>query len=104
MSWIHIEDLLRAVDLALEDETLEGPVNAVSPEPVTNREFTKCLGTVLRRPTLLPVPAFAANLLFGEMAEEMLLAGQRVNPRKLMQHGFDFRYPRLEQALRQELG
>jgi uncharacterized protein (TIGR01777 family) len=103
MSWIHIEDVVRVMQFAMRSDTISGPVNAVSPQPVTNREFTKTLGRVLHRPTFLCVPGFAAKMALGEMAEEMLLSGQRVVPRKLEERGFDFRYPELSQALRREL-
>jgi NAD dependent epimerase/dehydratase family enzyme len=75
-------------------------VNAVAPNPVTNREFTKTLGSVLHRPTILPMPAFAAKLAFGEMADDMLLGGARVEPRALSNARFEFRYPQLDAALR----
>lgn len=103
MSWIHIEDLVRVIEFAMRNDKLSGPVNAVSPQPVTNREFTKTLGRVLHRPTFLWVPGFAAKMALGEMAEEMLLSGQRVVPRELEERGFDFRYPELSQALLREL-
>jgi uncharacterized protein len=103
MSWIHIEDLIRVMEFAIRNEQVCGPVNAVSPQPVTNREFTKTLGRVLHRPTFFCVPGFAAKMALGEMAEEVLLSGQRVAPRELEERGFDFRYPELSQALRREL-
>jgi uncharacterized protein (TIGR01777 family) len=103
MSWIHIEDLIRVMEFAMHSDQMRGPVNAVSPHPVTNREFTKTLGGVLHRPTLFCVPAFAAKMVLGDMAEELLLSGQRVEPRELVERGFDFRYPELSQALRHEL-
>jgi uncharacterized protein len=103
MSWIHIEDLIRVMELAIRNDEVCGPVNAVSPQPVTNREFTKTLGRVLHRPTFFCVPGFAAKMVLGEMAEEVLLSGQRVAPRKLEECGFDFRYRELSQALRREL-
>ncbi|MEX2317088.1 MAG: TIGR01777 family oxidoreductase [Pirellulales bacterium] len=99
-SWIALDDLVAAIEFALANAALAGPVNAVAPEPVTNREFTKTLGRVLRRPTVLPMPAFAARLALGEMADEMLLAGVRVEPRVLRSAGFAFQHPRLEPALR----
>jgi uncharacterized protein (TIGR01777 family) len=99
-SWITLDDLVRAIQFALSAAALAGPVNAVAPEPVTNREFTKTLGRVLSRPTVFPMPAVAARLAFGEMADEMLLGGVRVVPRALASAGFTFRYPQLEQALR----
>ena len=104
MSWIAIDDLTGAVHHALTTESLRGPVNAVAPRPVTNREFTKTLGRVLGRPTLFPMPAFAARLAFGEMADELLLASARVEPAKLVTSGYRFRAPELEGALRRLLG
>ncbi|HZT83160.1 MAG TPA: DUF1731 domain-containing protein, partial [Gemmataceae bacterium] len=81
-----------------------GPVNGVTPNPVTNREFTKALGKVLWRPTVAPMPAFAARLAFGEMADELLLASTRVQPVRLLETGYLFRHPRIEDALRYLLG
>ena len=102
-SWIAIQDLVRAILFALENKSLAGPVNAVSPGPVTNREFTKTLGRVLGRPTIFPMPAFAARMALGEMADEMLLAGVRVEPTRLSDAGFSFEYPQLDRALSHEL-
>ena len=104
ISWIAIEDAMRVIRMALVAENLRGPANAVSPSPVTNREFTKALGHVLHRPTLFPLPAFAAKLVLGEMGKELLLASTRVSPRKLLEAGFEFRHPDLEGALRHVLG
>src|SRR5499427_6933157 len=92
ISWVAIEDAIQAVKLAIEDVSINGPLNVVSPNPVTNEEFTRTLGHVLNRPTALAMPAFAARLAFGEMADEMLLASQKVIPRKLLNAGFNFRY------------
>jgi len=100
MSWIALADVVGAIQHALAVESLRGPVNAVAPKPVTNREFTRALGRVLRRPTLLPMPAFAARLAFGEMADALLLASQRVEPAKLLASGYRFQFPELEDALR----
>lgn len=100
MSWIALDDLVAILVRALDDERLTGPVNGVSPQPVTNTEFTRTLGRVLWRPTLFPVPAFAARLLLGEMADALLLASTRVVPQKLNTLGFPFAYPTLEPALR----
>jgi len=100
MSWITLDDLVRAIQHAIETPELEGPVNALAPEPVTNRTFTKTLGRVLRRPTILPVPSFALKAAAGEMANEMLLVSVRAVPNKLTSTGFEFRHPDLEQALR----
>ena len=103
MSWISLTDTLRALHFALATETLTGAVNVVGPSPTTNAEFARELGHVLSRPVLAAVPAFAVRLMFGEMADEVLLAGQRVLPRALLEAGFEFVHPTLEQALRAEL-
>jgi uncharacterized protein (TIGR01777 family) len=100
LSWIALDDLVSAIRFALKTAALTGPVNAVAPQPVTNREFTKTLGKVLGRPTVIPMPAFAARLAFGEMADEMLLGGARVEPRALRGAGFEFQHSDLEAALR----
>lgn len=104
MSWVSIHDVVGVMRFAMETPALEGPVNVVSPNPVTNRTFTKTLGRILGRPTILPAPAFALRLALGEMADELLLASIRVEPRKLLDKGYPFRRPTLEGALRQELG
>ena len=79
---------------------ISGPVNVVSPNPVTNREFTKTLGRVLKRPTLCPIPAIAARAMFGEMADDLLLAGARIRPKRLLDSAYDFVDPDLEPTLR----
>ena len=99
-SWIALDDLAEAIHYALVNESLRGAVNAVSPNPVTNAEFTKTLGRALRRPTIFPAPRFAIKLLFGEMGREALLASFRVKPVKLTEAGFKYRFPDLETALR----
>jgi hypothetical protein len=99
-SWITVDDLLSLIQRALTDEAMHGPVNAVTPHPVTNAEFTQTLGRVLRRPAILPVPRFALEAFFGEMGREALLASFRVKPAKLMDAGFKFRFAELEPALR----
>jgi uncharacterized protein (TIGR01777 family) len=104
MSWITIDDVVGAVNHALRYEGLRGPVNTVAPNPVTNSEFTRLLGRVLSRPALLPLPAFAARLAFGEMADALLLASQRVEPVRLLETNYKFRYAELEGALRHLLG
>lgn len=104
MSWISIVDVVGAIQHALTTEALWGPVNAVAPHPVTNAEFTRTLGRILGRPTIFPMPGFAARLAFGEMADVLLLASQRVQPVKLQSSGFQFRHPELEGALRELLG
>jgi uncharacterized protein (TIGR01777 family) len=103
MSWIALDDVAGVIAHLLEKDSLSGPVNTVSPEPVTNREFTKALGEALSRPTLLPVPAFALRLAFGEMADVALLASQRVEPVRLKESGYRFKYPELKDALRHVL-
>ncbi len=100
MSWIELDDLVRTIEHVLLNGEIEGPVNAVSPMPVTNRVFTRTLGRVLGRPVILFVPSVALRLAFGEMAEETLLASARVKPERLVQSGFSFSYPELEGALR----
>jgi uncharacterized protein (TIGR01777 family) len=104
MSWVALDDVLGVIHYALSTETLHGPVNVVAPQPVTNQEFTRALGKVLGRPTLLPMPAFAARLAFGEMADALLLASTRVVPARLLAAGYAFRYPALADALRHLLG
>jgi len=104
ISWVSLEDSVNAILLAINDESIRGPLNVVSPNPVTNEEFTKTLGHVLNRPTALAMPAFAARLAFGEMADEMLLTSQRVMPKRLNAAGFQFSYPRLEEAFRAYVG
>jgi uncharacterized protein (TIGR01777 family) len=104
MSWIALDDVLGAIDHALNTEALQGPVNVVAPSAVTNREFTITLGKVLRRPTWLPLPAFAVRLMFGEMGDALLLASTRVAPARLVASGYTFQYPELEQALQHLLG
>ncbi|HSR87927.1 MAG TPA: DUF1731 domain-containing protein, partial [Pontiella sp.] len=79
---------------------IHGSLNLVSPNPVTNKEFTKTLGKVLKRPTILPMPAFAVHLLFGEMGDALLLSSTRVHPVKLLEAGYRFKHPALEDALR----
>ncbi|MDE2059567.1 MAG: TIGR01777 family oxidoreductase [candidate division NC10 bacterium] len=104
VSWITLDDVLGVVLHALTTETLQGPVNAVTPNPVTNREFTHTLGRVIGRFTIFPMPAAAAHLVFGQLADELLLASQRVQPTQLLATGYCFLYPDLEGALRHLLG
>ncbi|MFQ5807717.1 MAG: TIGR01777 family oxidoreductase, partial [Phycisphaerae bacterium] len=103
MSWITLDDLVRAIDFLLRAESVSGPVNAVTPNPVTNREFTRNLGRILRRPTIAPLPGFVVRALFGEMGQALLWEGNRVLPTRLEQARFSFLYPELESALRREL-
>ena len=104
MSWIALDDAIGAIHHALGQESVRGPVNAVAPAPVSNTDFTCTLARVLRRPALFPLPAFAARLLFGEMADALLLGGARVVPARLQAAGYGFRFPELEGALRHLLG
>ncbi len=104
VSWIAIDDLTRAISHAITTESLSGPVNAVSPNPVRNLEMTKALGNVLQRPTILSMPAFAVRLIFGEMGDALLLSSQRVEPRRLLASGFTFQFPDFEDSLRRLLG
>lgn len=100
MSWIALEDEIRAIRFLI-DHDIAGPVNVTAPAPVTNAVFTKALGRVLHRPTVLPIPAFGPKLLLGgELASALLLEGQRVLPEKLLDAGFEFRHVDLETALR----
>jgi uncharacterized protein len=98
MPWIHREDWIRLV-VWLLDTSVAGPVNATAPSPVTNRDFSRALGAALGRPSLLPAPAFALRLALGEMADALLLGGQRAVPQRAMDEGFEFRYPTLGGAL-----
>ena len=104
VSWIALDDVLGAIDHALAAGTLRGPINTVSPHPVTNRDFSRVFGRVLHRPAILPMPAFAARLVFGEMADALLLSSQRVKPARLLASGYRFLHPDLEPALRHLLG
>ena len=103
MSWIARTDAVAALVWLAQDSDIHGPVNVVAPAPVTNAEFARTLARVLRRPSVLHVPALAIWLLYGRMGRETVLAGQRVLPRRLMEGGFRFRCPDLESALRNEL-
>lgn len=100
VSWIHIKDEVRAIRFLMESETASGPYNLTSPHPVRFRKFARILGEALNRPAKLKVPPFALRLLYGEMADELLLSGQLVLPTRLQEAGFEFRYPELEDALR----
>ncbi len=104
ISWIALDDLLDVILHAIADESLSGPVNAVAPHPVTNEEWTEMLGKILRRPAVLPMPAFAARAAFGEMADELLLASTRVLPERLLAARHFFRFAEAEPALRHLLG
>lgn len=103
MSWVTLDDVVRAFEFIIANRELRGPVNVTSPEPVSNQAFTKTLGGVLRRPTPFPLPAALVRLGAGQMGEEMLLHGQRALPTVLHEHGFRFAYPQLEAGLRHGL-
>jgi uncharacterized protein len=98
-SWIHVQDLVGAIHHILKTDLLQGPVNGVSPKSATNAEFTKRLAAVLERPAIFPMPAFAARLAFGQMADELLLASQRVEPAALVASGYPFQFSDLAKAL-----
>jgi uncharacterized protein (TIGR01777 family) len=99
VSWISIVDMNRAIDFLLSHETAVGPVNLVSPNPVTNAQYTKALGRALKRPTLIHMPSFMARLAFGEMADELLLSSTRVMPSNLSKMGFSFEHETIDSAL-----
>jgi uncharacterized protein (TIGR01777 family) len=99
MSWVSLDDVVSIVNLALEDEKLRGAVNVSSPNPVTNEEFTKTLGEVLYRPTIIPLPEFAVNLVFGEMGDALLIDSTRVEPKRLIDAGYKFKFTDLRSAL-----
>ena len=104
MSWVAMDDVTGAIYHTLITESLKGPVNVTAPNPVTNKEFTNTLGEVLKRPAVVPIPAFAAKLAFGEMANDLLLASTKVAPKRLSDSGYKFQYPELENALKHVLG
>ncbi|HEY4764834.1 MAG TPA: TIGR01777 family oxidoreductase [Candidatus Sulfotelmatobacter sp.] len=103
MSWIDIEDMVGAIHHILNSDLLQGPVNMVAPKPVKNAEFTKTLASVLSRPAILPLPAFAVKLAFGEMGETVLLGSQRVEPTQLVMSGYPFRFTDLRASLENNL-
>ncbi len=98
-SWIHIDDFMAAVQQIVDNLSLNGPVNMTAPNPVTSADFAKTLAKTLKRPAVLPLPASAAKLVFGEFGDEGLLASARVEPKKLLESGFKFRYSELAAAL-----
>jgi uncharacterized protein (TIGR01777 family) len=104
MSWVDVHDVVGAIHHILRTDLLQGPVNLVAPKAVTNSEFTKTLASVLSRPAIFPMPAFAARLAFGEMADELLLASQRVEPKRLIASGYPFRSRELKASLEAILG
>jgi uncharacterized protein len=101
--WVHLDDVVGALAFCLRTEAASGPVNVTAPEPVTNRDFSKALGRVLRRPAVLPVPAFALKALYGEMSV-VVTSGRRAVPARLQEFGYEFRRPDLEDALREATG
>ncbi|HSW38005.1 MAG TPA: TIGR01777 family oxidoreductase [Acidobacteriota bacterium] len=103
MSWIVIDDLLGVIEHALSHDSVQGPVNAVSPQPVRNAEFSRALGRALSRPSFFVLPAFAARLALGQMADEVLLASARVSSARLLKSGYEFAFPEIEGALRHAL-
>jgi uncharacterized protein len=103
MSWVDRDDALRMMEWAIETDSARGVYNATAPHPATNRDFARALGAALHRPALLPTPGFALRLAFGEMADEMLLGGQRVLPARAQKEGFTFEYPTLERSLEHQL-
>ncbi len=103
LPWVHLEDVIGAILMCLDDARAAGPINVTAPTPVDNREFSRTLGRVLHRPAVLPVPAFALGLLYGEMAE-IVTTGQRAIPARLGELGYQFKRPQLEPALRDVLG
>ncbi|HEY0984065.1 MULTISPECIES: TIGR01777 family oxidoreductase [unclassified Schlesneria] len=102
-SWIAIEDVVGAIQHCMTHEKISGPVNVTAPSPATNYDFTKTLGSVLNRPTIVPMPAFVARTVLGEMADELLLSSARVMPNRLSETGYRFAYPSLEPALKHAL-
>ncbi len=98
MSWVSIDDVVGMIQYVIANDSLRGPINLVAPNAVNNSEFTKTLGRALHRPTIFPMPAFAARIAFGEMANELLLSSTRVLPKKLMDSGYQFCHPELEEA------
>jgi len=99
MSWISIDDMVGVIDHVINNESISGPINIVTPNPVTNKEFTRTLGKVISRPTIFPLPTTIGKILFGEMAEEMIFSSTRVTPKKLLSSGYQFQFPDLEEAL-----
>ena len=103
-SWVALDDVVGAIVHALENDAVAGPLNVSTPNPLTNAQYTRVLGRVLNRPTVFPLPVPAARLVLGEVADALLLSSMRVEPAKLEETGYEFRYPELEGALRHLLG
>jgi uncharacterized protein len=102
MSWVDREDVLRAIEWAIDNPQVRGTYNITAPEPVRNRDFARGLGRAIHRPSFMPTPAFALRLIFGEMADEVLLGGQRVVPSRATKEGFTFIYPTLDASLQHD--
>ena len=100
MSWIHLDDLVSIIMYCIEHNNLSGAINGTSPYPVTNQDFTKVLGKVLKRPTIVPMPDVFVKLIMGQMGEELLLAGKKILPVKILDAGYIFQYEKLENALK----
>ncbi len=104
ISWVALADLVDAIRFVIDDDAIQGAVNMTAPNPVTNREFTQALGKAVGRPTVIPMPAFALRTMVGrEMADEMLLGGAKIYPRKLEQAGFAFAHPTIDSAIAKAL-
>jgi len=103
MSWISLDDHVRAIEFVIEHDSIRGAVNSASPHPVTNEEFTKVMGDVLYRPTFLPLPEFVVSMALGEMGDELLLTSTKIVPKRLEDAGFKFEYPELKAALEHAL-
>jgi uncharacterized protein (TIGR01777 family) len=101
LSWIHREDLIRLILFLIRNDNIRGPINAVSPEPITNRDFCKALAKCLNRPCLFPMPAAVVKILFGQMADEIMLAGQKIQPAEATRTGFEFHFSQVSSALNQ---
>jgi uncharacterized protein (TIGR01777 family) len=99
MSWIHIKDMIGILQFCLSELGLKGPINATSPNAVTNKEFSRALASVLKRPAVIPLPEMMVKVLFGEMGTELLLQGQRIYPRRILEAGFEYEYSDLRLAL-----
>jgi len=104
LSWIHVDDVVGMIVWSLENSRVSGPINAVAPGPLTNADFSRGIGRTLGKPSWLPAPAFALKALFGEMADALLVNGQRVIPKRAQELGYAFHYPTAREALREALG
>lgn len=104
MSWISLGDMVGAIKHLIDDDSIVGPVNLVAPEPVTNKQFTRTLASILKRPAFMPAPRFVMRQVYGELADEALFASHRIEPKVLLDSGYKFLHPNLTEALRAELG